>query len=142
MNNPNESNNQKSDAVKEYAKKKAKDQIRKMAEKKGLATALAPVLFWAAIIIVIIILLTGITAFILTAPGMVTGKLKEYSTDVAWEIASYFGADIKEKNASDTVNSYQEFASSNIENIRELLTIVGKHVYNKEVDGRIKLIIE
>lgn len=48
----------------------------------------------------------------------------------------------QEKNASDTVNSYQEFASSNIENIRELLTIVGKHVYNKEVDGRIKLIIE
>jgi len=106
MNNPNENNNQKSDAVKEYAKKKAKDQIRKMAEKKGLATALAPVLFWAAIIIVIIILLTGITAFLLTAPGMVTGKLKEYSTDVAWEIASFFGADIKEKNASDK-NKYK-----------------------------------
>ncbi len=94
-------NNRRNNLVNEYAKQKAKEQVKKMAAKKGLATALAPVLFWAAIIIIIVILLTGITAFILTAPGMVTGKLKEFSSDVAWEIASFFGADIKEKNASD-----------------------------------------
>ncbi len=48
----------------------------------------------------------------------------------------------EEENASDLNNSYQEFASDNIENIRNLRTIIGKHVYNKEEDGYVKLIIE
>ena len=34
-----------------------------------------------------------------------------------------------EENARDNVNSYQEFASGDIKYIRNLLTIVGKHVY-------------
>ena len=84
---------QAANQAKEFAKQKAKEQIKKMAAKKGLATALAPVLFWAAIIIICIILLTGIIAFILTAPGMVTGKLKDFAMNLAKNIASYFGAD-------------------------------------------------
>ena len=102
MNSSNDNRNQsKNNAIKDYAKQKAKDQIKKMAAKKGMVTALAPVLFWAAIIIMLIILLTGIIAFLLTAPGMVTGKLKEYSTNIGWEIASFFGKDIKEKDAQE-----------------------------------------
>lgn len=48
----------------------------------------------------------------------------------------------EEENESDPNNSYQEFASNKIENIRNLKRIIGKHVYNKEEDGQIKLIIE
>ena len=84
---------QAANQAKEFAKQKAKEQIKKMAAKKGLATALAPVLFWAAVIILIIILLTGIIAFLLTAPGLVTGKLKDFAVSLGRNIASYFGAD-------------------------------------------------
>lgn len=48
----------------------------------------------------------------------------------------------EEENKNDSVNSYMEFSSPNIENIKNLLTIVGKHVYNKEDGDYIKLIIE
>lgn len=48
----------------------------------------------------------------------------------------------EKENSSDKNNSYREFASDNIDNIRNLKTIVGKHVYNKEEDGKVKLIIE
>lgn len=37
---------------------------------------------------------------------------------------------------------YQEFAAPNLKDVRKLRTIIGKHVYNKEVEGYIKLIIE
>ena len=47
-----------------------------------------------------------------------------------------------DENENDSNNSYQEFASSNIEHIRNLRSIIGKHVYNKEEEGHIKLIIE
>ena len=47
-----------------------------------------------------------------------------------------------EENAGDPVNSYVEFASEDIEDIRSALEILGKHVYNFEEDGYIKLKIE
>lgn len=52
----------------------------------------------------------------------------------------------KENDKSDSL-CYQEFASPNIEQIKKLRKIIGKHVYNKEYvgdDGRtyIKLAIE
>ncbi len=47
-----------------------------------------------------------------------------------------------ELNRSDNVRSYVEFCSDNIECIKKILELVGKHVYNLEADGRIKLIIE
>lgn len=50
--------------------------------------------------------------------------------------------DYPEENTKDLVNAYIEFASDDIKNIEDLLTIIGKHVYNK-VDGEyVKLIIE
>ncbi len=45
-------------------------------------------------------------------------------------------------NKEGLVMCYQEFASPKLENIESLREIIGKHVYNKEEDGRIKLIIE
>lgn len=52
-------------------------------------------------------------------------------------------ADFYDKeNESDPLNSYIEFSSSDIEDIRKLLTIIGKHVYNKEDGDYVKLMIE
>ena len=48
----------------------------------------------------------------------------------------------EELNKETSQVCYQEFASSRLQNIQELRFIIGKHVYNKEVDGYIKLIIE
>lgn len=47
----------------------------------------------------------------------------------------------KENEESENV-CYLEFSGSEIKDIEKLLGIVGKHVYNKEADGYIKLIIE
>lgn len=45
-------------------------------------------------------------------------------------------------NKPDSKICYQEFASSSLEHIKELRSIIDKHVYNKEQDGKIKLVIE
>ncbi len=97
----NTNQNSVSNQAKNFAKEKAKEQIKKMAAKKGLATALAPILFWAAIIIIIIILLTGIIAFIITAPGLVTGKLKDFADNLRKNIANYWGGDTTMMDVSD-----------------------------------------
>lgn len=47
----------------------------------------------------------------------------------------------KENSESDSL-CYLEFQGADIEDIKSLLDIVGKHVYNKEVEGYIKLFIE
>lgn len=47
----------------------------------------------------------------------------------------------KENKSSNSV-CYLEFQGSDLEDIQSLLGIVGKHVYNKEDDGYIKLVIE
>jgi hypothetical protein len=54
----------------------------------------------------------------------------------------YVNDDYIEENADDPVNSYVEFASEDIEDIRSALEILGKHVYNFEENGYIKLRIE
>ena len=45
-------------------------------------------------------------------------------------------------NSEQSQICYQEFAAPDLEDVRKLRTIIGKHVYNKEVEGYIKLIIE
>ena len=42
----------------------------------------------------------------------------------------------------DSKNLYIEIVSEEIEDIEKFLSIIGKHVYNKEQGGYIKLIIE
>ena len=46
-----------------------------------------------------------------------------------------------ENSESDSL-CYLEFQGADIEHIKSLLSIVGKHVYNKEEEGYVKLIIE
>lgn len=48
----------------------------------------------------------------------------------------------EELNTVDSQKCYQEFASPDLEDIRSLRSLIGKHVYNKEIEGYIKLIIE
>ena len=52
----------------------------------------------------------------------------------------------EKENEESFTTCYQEFSGKNIENVRELLEIVGKHVYNKEIekDGEVyvDLVIE
>lgn len=45
-------------------------------------------------------------------------------------------------NLAQSQNCYLEFASPDLEDIKQLRSIIGKHVYNKEIDGYVKLIIE
>ena len=99
--NQNSVGKQAANQAKEFAKQKAKEQLKKMAAKKGVAAAMGPVLFWAAIIIMVIILLTGIIAFLLTAPGLVTGKLKNYAETLAHTILNYWGGDTTQMEVSE-----------------------------------------
>lgn len=48
----------------------------------------------------------------------------------------------EEENRQDAINSYIEFSSPDIDDIRNLLSIVGKHLYNKEDGGYMSLVIE
>ncbi|MBP3840789.1 MAG: hypothetical protein IK997_01535 [Bacilli bacterium] len=62
--------------------------------------------------------------------------------DILDKFGCYCGDNYKKENEEDPVNSYVEFVSDNLEEIENLLTIIGKHVYNK-VDGEyVKLAIE
>lgn len=48
----------------------------------------------------------------------------------------------EEENAKDSVNSYVEFSSTDTADIKNLLSIIGKHVYNKENGVYVELVIE
>lgn len=62
--------------------------------------------------------------------------------DILDKFGCYCGDNYEKENEEDPANSYVEFVSDNIEKIENLLTIIGKHVYNK-IDGEyVKLIIE
>jgi hypothetical protein len=50
--------------------------------------------------------------------------------------------DYPNENESDPVNSYYEFASDDIEDIRNLMSIIGMHVYNVENGEVVDLVIE
>ena len=48
----------------------------------------------------------------------------------------------EQRNTIKSKKCFLEFASPDVEDIRKLRSILGKHVYNKEIDGYVKLIIE
>lgn len=48
----------------------------------------------------------------------------------------------EEVNAEDPVNSYIEFESDDIGALKNLLSIVGKHVYNRDDGDSVELVIE
>lgn len=62
--------------------------------------------------------------------------------DILEKFFCYVSDDYTEENEKDPVNCYIEFASEDMEDIRNILTIVGKHVYNKDNGEYVDLIIE
>lgn len=62
--------------------------------------------------------------------------------DILDKFGCYCGDSFEKENKEDPVNSYIEFASEDIKGIENLLTIIEKHVYNKEDGEYVKLIIE
>ena len=82
------------------------------------------------------------------------GEYDEYNVvsqypleDILWEFGVICSDFYDELNTDRTKRCYQEFSSPDIEEIRKLRTIIGKHVYNKSrigEDGQeyVDLIIE
>lgn len=62
--------------------------------------------------------------------------------DILDEFYCYISDFYPEQNTQESEVCYQEFASPAPDNIKNLRSVIGKHIYNKEVDGRVKLIIE
>jgi hypothetical protein len=52
------------------------------------------------------------------------------------------GDDYPTENANDSKNSYVEFSSDDIEDIRNVRSIIGKHVYNRDEGEYVELVIE
>lgn len=48
----------------------------------------------------------------------------------------------KELNTAESQRCYQEFASPNLKDIKNLRSLIGEHIYNKEVGKYVELIIE
>ena len=84
-------------ATKEVAKEAAKQQVKKQVQKeiakrgldvmlKSLSTALAPILFWVAVVILIIIIAVGILMFFIAMPGQIVSKVRSLASNVmkAW----------------------------------------------------------
>ena len=97
--------------IKKEAAKKAAQTTANLAGKSSLFAALAPILIWVLIIVVAIIIIVGIIMFFMTVPGMVMEQLKDFASDLADAICSYFGADttkqIKEQEIYDVLNLEQ-----------------------------------
>ncbi len=62
--------------------------------------------------------------------------------DILDEFLIYCYDDYKKENEEDKEHSYVEFAADDIEDIRKVLTIIGKHVYNKQEGKYVMLKIE
>ena len=117
---PKEENKRDSNIANDVAKKigdKLKDKAKKDAGKnaavKGkLAAASGPVLFWAVVIIVAIIILIGIIMFFMTMPGMVMDKIKSLFSELGNYVSAFFGADttkqIKDENIYSTLDYLEE----------------------------------
>lgn len=62
--------------------------------------------------------------------------------DILDRFLCYISDFYPELNTADSVVCYREFASGDIEDLRKLRSIIGKHVYNKEDGQYVKLCIE
>ena len=112
------------DTAKDVAKEKVKKEVQKevakraaetsakLAAKSSIFAALGPILVWVLIIIVAIIVIVGIVMFFMTVPGMVMEQLKNFATNMAKTICSYFGADstkqIEEQEIYDVLNYLEQ----------------------------------
>lgn len=113
-----ESNEQASSQSKEQLTNKAKQMAKetsKNAAKKNAKTfetlgkilsKLGPVLPWILLVIVIIIVVIGILAFFMSAPGLMTGKLKSFGQGVIdWLQGLYAGKSDALTNDQDVVDT-------------------------------------
>ena len=78
---------------KENIRKRVVNSIKSGAAKQSLLAALGPILLWAFVIIVILIIIIGIAMFLVTMPGMVMEQLKALFKEAGNFIAAFFGAD-------------------------------------------------
>lgn len=79
--------------------------------------------------------------------GESSGNISQYPLeDILDKYYCYISDFYDELNKKDTKECYLEFASSNLDDVKNLREIIGKHVYNSEVskDGKtvVKLIIK
>jgi len=88
--------NTASKGVKKITEKAAK-KAGEAAVKKGAMLALSHVIFWAAIIIIALIVLIGIAMFFVTMPGMVMSKLKNLIKAAGNAWCSFWGEDETEQ---------------------------------------------
>lgn len=70
-------------------------------------------------------------------------KVSQYPLeDILEEFFCVVGDDYPTENANDSKNSYVEFSSDDIEDIRNVRSIIGKHVYNRDAGEYVELVIE
>lgn len=75
--------------------------------------------------------------------GAYAGDISQYPLeDILDKFYCHISDFYEELNTLDSQKCYQEFASPDLEDVRNLRSIIGKHAYNKEIEGYIKLIIE
>lgn len=75
--------------------------------------------------------------------GSHAGEISQYPLeDILDEFLCHISDFYEDLNTEQTQVCVQEFAAPDLEDIRRLRTIIGKHVYNKQVEDYIKLIIE
>ena len=75
--------------------------------------------------------------------GPHAGEISQYPLeDILDQFYCHISDFCESLNQSGSPVCYQEFAAPDLEDVRKLRGIIGKHVYNKEIDGYIQLIIE
>ncbi|MGT2929252.1 hypothetical protein [Streptococcus devriesei] len=62
--------------------------------------------------------------------------------DILEEFYCYISDFYRDMNTADSEKNYLEFASPDLADIQKLRSIIGKHVYNAEEDGFVKLMID
>ena len=75
--------------------------------------------------------------------GANASEISQYPLeDVLDKFYCYISDFYDKLNTAESSDCYLEFASPQLEDVKSLRSIIGKHVYNKEVDGYVMLIIE
>ena len=99
-------------AAKRVGDKLKKDATKKAAVQGKMAAAMGPVIFWATVVIVALIIIIGIIMFFMTMPGMVMEKIKALFKELGNYIAAFFGSDvttqIDDKSIYETLDYLEE----------------------------------
>lgn len=98
--------------VNKQAKKAVAQIEKKVAANSSLMAALAPILFYAAIIIIAIIFVVGIVMFVNMMPGMVMQKLKEAWQNLKNGWDTFWGADTTTFVNDDEINGVLNYLDS------------------------------